>query len=131
MKSTHIQQALRCTEEESKLALSLMKLDSGVEEFVRKARVFPRTCNWIDQCYHTPSHNEIVLSALDELLATFGVESIETSEVISNYHGYARASYLNTGDSYATTILLDHKKLTWRLVSWGDFVEEIEGEGHG
>jgi hypothetical protein len=128
MKSTHIQQALRCTEEESKLALSLMKLDSGVEEFVRKARVFPRTCNWIDQCYHTPSHNEIVLSALDELLATFGVECIETSEVISNYHGYARASYLNTGDSYAKTILLDHKELTWRLVSWGDFVEEI---GHG
>jgi hypothetical protein len=68
------------------------------------------------------------LAALDELLGTHGVESIRTTEHIDRYWFDCRACYLNTGDTYNTTILFDTKKDRFYLTSWGDFVESLEGK---
>lgn len=70
--------------------------------------------------------NEMRMCALDELCLTFGAEAIETSEYIDRFHGNIRCSYLNTGDSYATTILLDHRDNRWLFTGWGDFVESLQ-----
>lgn len=79
-------------------------------------------------CYHFSRRSEIKLSALDELLLTCGIEVIrnESGDDWDAYYGDIIASYLNTGDSYATTILLDHTANRWRFTSWGDFVENLE-----
>lgn len=93
-------------------------------------RKFPRTYETYSRLGDLSSENdnEMRMSALDELCLTCGVEPIRTSEYIDRFHGEIRASYLNTGDSYATTILLDHRDLKWRLMSWGDFVEWVSSK---
>ena len=91
---------------------------------------FPRTHETYSRLGDLSSENdnEMRMSALDELCLTHGVEPIRTSEYIDRFHSDIRASYLNTGDSYATTILLDHRDLKWRLMGWGDFVESLDGK---
>lgn len=91
---------------------------------------FPRTYETYSRLgdLSSKNDNEMRMSALDELCLTHGVEPIRTSEYIDRFHGDIRASYLNTGDTYAITILLDHRDLKWRLMSWGDFVESLDGK---
>lgn len=60
------------------------------------------------------------MRALDELLETHGVEAIR------NRNGHAVAEYLNTGDTYTTTILYDHTTRSFRVTSMGDWVEHYE-----
>ena len=68
-------------------------------------------------------------AALDELLRIYGVEPIRIEGAfIDRYHFDIVASYLNTGDAYATTLLLDHDEQRWTLTSWGDFLEANESK---
>lgn len=73
---------------------------------------------WLRHCYHRPSKRELIMRAIDEELGTFGVEAI-TSGPEQELH----ANYCNTGDSYAPTVLLCHKRKRFLLTSWGDYVE--------
>jgi len=81
---------------------------------------FPATNRWIDACYHKPRRLDLILSAMDETFETFGVEPLR------NRDGDCVAEYLNTGDSYAPTILFLHETRAFRVSSWGDFVETNE-----
>lgn len=95
----------------------------------RSPKRFPRTCRWLDQCYHRPRNSEIKLEALDELLGTYGVEVIRIEGAwVDHYYCDSVASYLNVGDAYATTLLLDHEQQRWTLTSWGDFLEANEAQ---
>jgi len=78
---------------------------------------------WINQCYSMPRDSELILQALDEILEGYGVESIDGDSYINSYYRYSRGSYINTGDTYSQTLVLDHKNDTIHLTSWGDFVE--------
>lgn len=104
----------------------LRGLMSGAIDVEENAESFPKTIRWLHQMYNRPSNNEIALHAIDELLGTYGVEGWADP---SNFQ-YG-VSYANTGDSYATTIILktdwhgDH----WILSSWGDLVEQMEADG--
>jgi hypothetical protein len=135
MKAQRIADAFRVTLFEANLALLIMRGQVNPSRFpTALARRFPHTSS--RQWWHSDfwanfkqdRRNEVKLLMLDELLGTCGVEVIRTDEHIDNYHFDIRASYLNTGDTYAATLLLDHKERVWKLRSWGDFVEEIEGE---
>lgn len=123
MKKSDIAAAFDCSDDDAKLALQIM---NGLIDFDDLSR-FPKTEQWISSCYHKPNDTEIQLHCLDELLDTYGVEVLSTNEWIDSYYMYIRASYLNTGDTYTSTIILDHKKNRWLLSSWGDFVEAEEG----
>lgn len=135
MKAQCIADAFRVTLFEANLALLIMfgKVNPGRFP-TALARRFPHTSSrqwWTSDFWsglRRDPRNEIKLLMLDELLGTCGIEAIRTDEHIDNYHLDIRASYLNTGDTYATTLLLDHKERVWKLRSWGDFVESIEGE---
>jgi len=88
---------------------------------------FPETDTWVHQCHYLPRQSERVLSALNELLEMHGVEGLRIEgEHVDNHYYDIVATYLNTGDSYAPTILLDHERNKWRLTSCGDFVEARE-----
>lgn len=80
---------------------------------------------WIAQCYNEPSHDELVMCAIDEVLGGFGVEAIR-GRYVDRYHHDIQAAYVNMGDTYNTTILLDHETDSYRLTSWGDWVEANE-----
>lgn len=110
-----------CSLFEANLALLIMR---GRVDPLNHPRRFPNTCKWIDACYNTPRRSEIKLSALDELLHTYGVEPInDENTFVDSYYGSVIASYLNVGETYMPTILLDHVHSRWRLTSWGDFYE--------
>lgn len=83
---------------------------------------YPAVKAWIDQCYNAPSQEEQVMCALNSLLEGFGVEAIQ-GEWLDHYHQNIIASYVNTGDTYNTTIILDHRTDRYQLTSFGDFVE--------
>lgn len=54
--------------------------------------------------------------------------AVFTAYAIDGYWFDCRAVYLNTGDTYNTTILFDTKKDRFYLASMGDFVESLDGK---
>lgn len=127
MKAEQIAEAFDVSLDDAKLALKIINWKIKPTDLPDK---FPRTCETY-QYLDTDSFGndcECRMAALDELLETCGVEPIRTSEYIDPYYGEIRASYLNTGDTYCSTILLDHKKDRFYLTSFGDFVESLDGK---
>lgn len=64
------------------------------------------------------------LYIIDRLVNGFGVETIRSSNDTCFY--FYGISYVNTGDTYTTTLCYDHGKRKWLLRSWGDIVEANE-----
>lgn len=86
---------------------------------------FPLTSAWIRQCYNPPNNNELIMSALNDLLGGFGVEGLfhpnESDKLI--------AEYVNQGDTYATTILRDvGRGGQYLLTNYGDWLEAWESD---
>lgn len=86
---------------------------------------FPATDQWARQCYHPLPAKDAKLSALNELLGLYGVECIR-GEVWDRYYHDNVAEYLNTGESYTATLVLDHQAGKWLLTSYGGYVEAME-----
>lgn len=110
--------AMNCTLETAKTARQLMK----GEIRITGNTAFPITNKWISDCYNKPRRIDLILSALNELLECSGVEAFRSG----NGAQWAIAEYLNTGDTYAATVLFRHDTGTFRLTSWGDFFERNE-----
>lgn len=126
MKAERIAEAFDVSLQEAKLALKIMK---GQVSVIDHPERFPKTCEWVRSCFSAPPQNEVALKALDELLDTCGVEGIEHDGIyVDSYHRHFVGSYLNTGDTYTTTIVLDHINNEWLLTSWGDFYESLDLE---
>jgi len=102
-------------EEQAKQARALMRgeLDPMEFESVR---------SWVSQCYNPPSWQEQVERALNEVLDGWGIEAIWGVED----ELWPIAVYINMGDTYNTTLLYDYRSQTWRVTTWGDFVEKNE-----
>lgn len=84
---------------------------------------------WAEKCLHTPSLHEQQLRAIDDLLGNYGVESVESKEYYQD-EGVLwcpRYSYSNTGETYAVTIVRDHKNSRWLIAAWGDLAEKEVG----
>jgi len=64
-----------------------------------------------------------------ELLDGFGVESINAENSWDNFFGEAVALYVNTGDTFNTTVLYDTQESMFYLTSWGVWVEKFEQQG--
>lgn len=65
------------------------------------------------------------LQALDKIMGTYGVET-----TVQHPYGYPVGRsfrYLNTGESYAATIIRYDGR--WILGTWGDFLEALERRG--
>jgi hypothetical protein len=123
IKAQNIAEAFDVSLFDANLAILLIRYRINPELHFRR---FPQTCRWLNSCYHPPRTIELILEALNELLGGHGVEAIQHEEIyVDRYHGNIVASYINTGDTYSPTILLDHIKNRWRLTTWGDFYESL------
>ena len=87
---------------------------------------YPAAAARIQECYHPPTYNDKALHVMDSLLSTFGVAGACVRNAM-----YDGMSYCDTGDTYATTIVLlslgGHD--TWHVCSWGSLVESLEKRG--
>ena len=83
---------------------------AALAKFKEKARI---SQNW-----------RVVAQHADSAIEGFG------PEVIRCQSRGLLAVYVNTGDTYSTTLLLNRQSMTWRITTWGDFVESFERK-HG
>jgi len=80
---------------------------------------------WLSQCYNRPSKKELIMEALNEVIGGYGVEVLR-GRYVDSYHGDIQAAYINTGDTYSATILLDHETGDFHVTTWGDWFEANE-----
>lgn len=76
---------------------------------------------WRRQCYHEPHETapETIMHAIDGVLETCGTEAIWSNRSCTR----PVAEYCNTGDSYAATVLYDYMSETYKITSWGAWIE--------
>lgn len=89
----------------------------------REPESFESVDRWVRQAYHRPAEDLLVLEAANEVLEGHGIED---GRGRVGGRGEAVALYVNMGDSYAPTVLLDLSTRKWAVTSWGDWVEEHE-----
>lgn len=66
------------------------------------------------------------LQACDRLLGTHGVEVLR--EPGQSWDDDPAYEYLNTGDTYAWTLVYaSERRRSWLVASWGDIAEKMEG----
>jgi hypothetical protein len=74
------------------------------------------------ECYHPPACYDLRLHVLDSIASTYGVEYIASPK--DTFTTTLGIDYLNTGDSYALTIVRSADTGNYRVTSWGDLVEK-------
>jgi hypothetical protein len=75
------------------------------------------------QCFNPPSQHYLAMTALDALLGTHGVEYIGEVDMRDG----PPVEYLNTGDTYAPTLIWYRDRVRpWDVQSWGDVAERLE-----
>jgi len=90
---------------------------------------FKSVQDWVGQCYNEPSDEEKILEAANEVLEGYGVEAIHKEDAwVDGYYGDIIATYVNMGDTYENTLLLDSETEEFLWTSWGDFLEGWEAE---
>jgi len=106
--------------------------DNGAECYallkrIKDCREHPAVVQWAEQCYHDPrespqAYAECLMCALNAVLDGYGVEAIR-GRYVDRYHQDIQAVYINFGDSYDLTLLLDHETDRVLVTSFGDWVE--------
>lgn len=87
----------------------------------RAVREHPAAIARRAECFPSPTLLDLRLRALNAEAETCGVEYIaHRDDGMRDIYGL---EYLNTGDTYATTIIYDHSRGSWRVGCWGDVVE--------
>lgn len=69
---------------------------------------------------------DAVLDEANRILRTHGVEAIRGDYHVDNYYFDIVALYLNTGDTYAPTLLYETDRGRFVLTTMGDWVERNE-----
>lgn len=113
---------LRISPEQAKTIRRIIRGPAPTDESTE----FPRTVRWIRSCHNMPMPGERRMAAIDEVLGTFGVESIARAD--SGVFEAPLLTYCNAGDTYAATIVR-HRGGSYRISSWGDAVEALERRG--
>lgn len=70
----------------------------------------------VRECHNEPALQDLRMTCLDAECETFGVEAFQV-------RGGDWCEYLNTGDTYAPTIV--RLRGTYRIACWGDLVERF------
>lgn len=86
----------------------------------RELEATPAGAARVAECYHSPDTCDVRLHVLNTAEAS--LHGIETVQFGSEF-----ADYLNTGDSYAPTLI--YWRGNYRVQSVGDFIETLERNG--
>jgi len=89
---------------------------------------FKSVRNRIKECYNPPDRINCQLTAINELIDGFGVESIEVSSDLfqDRYYWNSIGLYVNQGDTYLLTVVYNTVDRLFELTSWGDYYESME-----
>ena len=82
----------------------------------------PETLAWANSCYNEPKRVEKKMHALDVVLKGHGVEA-----VFAEGEMWPDMEYINMGDTYNTTIVLDHTRAKFMITSMGSWIESKGG----
>ena len=85
---------------------------------------FEPTATWIRQCHHRPPKVCLKMYAINHILEGYGCEA-----VFGDDPRWPDMEYVNMGDTYAATVLHDYTRGTYRVMGWGDWIEESEAAG--
>lgn len=111
--------AFGITPEKADIARKLIK----GEQTTWDHNLFPRSNAYFAGCYNKPSRLCRIMECLNELLGMHGVECLGEVRTYG-----PPAEYLNTGDTYAATLLFDRLANNFKLTSWGDWLEANENK---
>lgn len=67
---------------------------------------------------------EQAMEKINDILGLYGVVALTGDYHIDNYHYNIVALYINTEDTYRTTVLYETETEMFHLISWGDWVEQ-------
>jgi hypothetical protein len=118
--------AFRLSAEDAKLIRALAaaaadgeKLKALVDKRVPGTEIYVRSLH-SDPYYSRLWRNTVALHAMDKIMGTHGVEGLGPQR----RGDYAPAyEYLNTGDTYAATLIYDRDRDRLFVGNWGDLVE--------
>lgn len=108
---------------------SLYWLDNSKRQEIREllhgeidTYTYESVITWVGQCYHEPDLIERIMCAMNEILNTHGVEAIWHKREL-------KATYCNTGESFAATIVYRYDPDSFQVTSWGDLIEKYNWNG--
>lgn len=81
-----------------------------------KTKSYKSVQDLIAQYHHNPSYTHRLMTALDEIIEGYGVETLRKGDEVI-------AEYVNLGDTYAVTIIRKIDTGSIIISSWGDFAE--------
>jgi len=124
--SQNLQSSLRISPEQARLVRALAKAaDDG--EVLRALIVgsCPQTAEYVRSMHSSPYDSRmwrvtVALHAMDQVVGTYGVESLGPGQGSSYAPPY---EYLNTGDTYGTTLIYKRSSDSLSIGCWGDITE--------
>ena len=85
---------------------------------------YPSVKAWAERCYNYPKRSELMERALDAEIGGHGIESVRGEKAPWDaFYCDTVALYVNTGDTYAPTLLFDVPLRRWSVTDIGTFVE--------
>jgi len=72
--------------------------------------------------HNDPEPDHAIMLIANVMLKGHGEEAVE-GEYVDSYHQNFQIDYINMGDTYSTTLILDNVTKKFLIGSWGDFVE--------
>lgn len=119
---------LNLTREQAKLVRALGHAVDDPEELAHLVEAHvPATAGYVRSMPSSPYDSHmwrvtVALDAMNNVLGTYGVEGLGPQG--SSREGYAPPyEYLNTGDTYGTTLIYRRKTDTLSIGDWGSIVE--------
>ena len=86
-------------------------------------RTFSTVLEWMDVCFYDPCSDELKMTAINEALLGYGIESVRTSKWQNGHWCDILCTYVNMGDSYIPTVI-HHRKHGFMVSSIGDVIEK-------
>lgn len=106
---------------EEKIGYERVMIARGILKGKIRPDAIKQVATWIRSCYNEPSYHAKKMYALNVVLQMHGVEEIIDS------NGYRLCEYLNSGDTYTTTLLFYNGK--YHIGDWGSLLEFAERRG--
>jgi hypothetical protein len=85
---------------------------------------FDRVRAMAARCYNPMRKYELQMEACDCILDGFGIEVVRNPESCTKFW----FSYVNMGDSYASTIVYHHESDVFEVSTWADVLGEYEDD---
>lgn len=106
--------AFKLDKDKAKLLCSMV---DGTEDPLQ----LPEVAKWHAKLHNLPTYADACLEAALVMIEGHDVQGITLDGEV-----YPSAAYVNMGDSYVSTILLDLKKNSFMVTSYGDWIEANE-----